>query len=146
MSALTGTVVLVRLALRRDRLRLPMWLGGLAALLALVAAANAETYATDVDRTAAATLLAGSPALRLMRGAAAGPSLGAIMSDGFWLLSVSAALMSGLGVIRHTRQNEETGRGEGTGRHQSARAPTSPRRCWSRWPPTSPLLDCSPWR
>jgi ABC-2 type transport system permease protein len=113
MSRLAGTTALVRLAVRRDRRRLPIWIAGLATLLAMQAAGNAETYPSEADRTAAATILAANPALRLLRGPAADASLGAlIMSDAFWILAVLTALMSSSSVIRHTRQDEETGRSE----------------------------------
>lgn len=113
MNGFAGTGALVRLALRRDRIRLPIWIGGLAALLAVQAAGTADTYPTEADRTAAAAVLATNPALRLLRGPAADASLGGmIVSDAFWILTVATALLSALAVVRHTRQNEETGRAE----------------------------------
>lgn len=113
MSASAGAGRLLWLALRRDRLRLPIWVGGLGALLTFQAAANAEEFPAAADRTAAAALLAANPALRMLRGGASDTSLGAlVMSDAFWILTVVVALMSALTVVRHTRENEETGRGE----------------------------------
>lgn len=113
MSASAGGGHLFRLALRRDRLRLPIWVGGLGALLTVQTAVNAEGFATAADRAAAAALLAANPALRMLRGGAADTSLGALaISDAFWILAVVVALMSALTVVRHTRENEETGRGE----------------------------------
>lgn len=113
MNALAGSARLVRLAACRDRVRLMVWLGGMSALLAAQTAVNAQTYATEADRVIAATLLAGNPALRMVRGAAADASLGAlVLSDSFWVLAVLTAMLSSSTVVRHTRQNEETGRGE----------------------------------
>lgn len=113
MTALAGSARLIRLAARRDRVRLMVWLGGMSALLAAQTAVNAQTYATEADRVVAASLIAGNPALRMVRGAAADASLGALaMSDSFWILAVLAAVLSSFTVVRHTRQNEETGRGE----------------------------------
>jgi ABC-2 type transport system permease protein len=59
-----------------------------------------------------AELFASTPALRIF-GVASGASEGATtMIRGYLLLAVLAALMSALSVVRHTRQNEETGRAE----------------------------------
>ena len=113
MSAFTGTLRLVRLALRRDRIQLPIWLVGMAAGLTASATAILDTYPTQADRVAAATLLANNPATLVLRGPAANASTGAlIMNDALWILGVLAALMSIFAVVRHTRQNEETGRAE----------------------------------
>lgn len=113
MSAVTGTATLVRLALRRERVRLPIWILAPAALATLQAGNIASTYPTQGDRVAAAQLLAANPGLRLLRGPAANSSLGALtFSDAFWILAVLAALMSVSVVVRHTRQDEETGRGD----------------------------------
>lgn len=113
MTAVTGTATLVRLALRRERVRLPIWILAPAALVALQAGNIASTYPTQGDRIAAAQLLAANPGLRLLRGPAANSSLGALtFSDAFWILAVLAALMSVSVVVRHTRQDEETGRGD----------------------------------
>lgn len=113
MNPLTGTATLLRLARRRERVRLPIWVVAPALLVALQAANIASTYPTGADRTAATELLAASPGLRLLRGPAAGASLGALtFSDAYWILAVLAALMSVSVVVRHTRQDEETGRGE----------------------------------
>ena len=113
MTAVTGTGTLIRLALRRERVRLPIWILAPAALVALQAGNIASTYPTQGDRVAAAQLLAANPGLRLLRGPAANSSLGALtFSDAFWILAVLAGLMSVSVVVRHTRQDEETGRDE----------------------------------
>lgn len=113
MSAFTGTLRLVRLALRRDRIQLPIWLSGMAAGLVASATTISGNYPALADRVAAATLLANNPATLVLRGAAANTSTGAlVMNDALWILGVLAALMSIFAVVRHTRQNEETGRTE----------------------------------
>lgn len=113
MSASTGTLRLLRLAGRRERVRIPVWIAGLSALLAAQAAGNAETYATQAERTSAAVVLAANPALRMLRGPAADTSAGALLaSDAFWILAILTALLSAFTVVRHTRHEEETGRGE----------------------------------
>jgi ABC-2 type transport system permease protein len=110
MNALTGTTVLIRLTLRRDRFRLAAYVVGLAALQAgMLAAKGLDPAAANVDEV---TAFAGTPALRIF-GIASGTSDGATMSiRGYFLLAVLAALLSVFAVVRNTRQNEETGRAE----------------------------------
>lgn len=110
MNALTGTTALTGLALRRDRFRLAAYVLGLAALMAgMLAASAARPHEALVEET---ELFASTPALRIF-GVASRVSAGAtMMIRAYVLLAVLAALMSTLAVVRHTRQNEETGRAE----------------------------------
>jgi ABC-2 type transport system permease protein len=112
MNTLTGTRTLIRLALRRDRLTLAAWLLVLAGLMAMftqMAAGNLPTHADVVRET---QFMAANPGMRLLS-LSAGASVGAYtMSRGFVTLAILAAVMSALTVVRHTRQNEETGRAE----------------------------------
>lgn len=117
----TGTGTLLRFALRRDRLRLPVWIGAL--LLATVATAGKlETlYPHAADRAAIAKTM-GSPAALAMTGprryvegylAPGHDGFGAMLGQqmiGF--VGVLIGLMSVLTVVRHTRDEEETGRAE----------------------------------
>lgn len=110
---MAGTRRLVRLALRRDRLQLSVWLLVLTGVLAASAAVTAGEYASAEDRVLAAQLIASSPALLLLRGPAADASTaGLIMADVAPIVAALAGLMSALAVVRHTRHNEETGRAE----------------------------------
>ncbi len=125
MSALTGTGSLTWLALRRDRFKVPAYVLGLALLMAgMLAGIGGRDRTALVDE---AELFASTPALRIF-GVASGASEGATtMIRGYLLLAVLAALMSALSVVRHTRQNEETGRAElvgaaVVGRHASLAA------------------------
>ena len=113
MTALSGTGALTMLALRRDRLKLSAYVCGEVALMAgMVAMWNADTHQALVEEI---ELFAGTPALRIF-GVVSGVSIGsAFMTRGYLLLAVLAALMSALAVVRHTRQNEETGRAEMVG-------------------------------
>ena len=78
----------------------------------MVAMWNADTHQALVEEI---ELFAGTPALRIF-GVVSGVSVGsAFMTRGYLLLAVLAALMSALAVVRHTRQNEETGRAEMVG-------------------------------
>jgi ABC-2 type transport system permease protein len=110
MKTLSGTGALAGLALRRDRFRLFAYVLGLGVLQAgMLAASAGQSRQALVEET---ELFAKTPALRIF-GVASGASAGATtMIRGYLLLAVLAALMSALSVVRHTRQNEETGRAE----------------------------------
>ena len=110
MSALTGTGSLTWLALRRDRFKFTAYVLGLALLtLGMLAGIGGQERQALVDE---AELFASTPALRIF-GVASGASEGATtMIRGYLLLAVLGALMSAFSVVRHTRQNEETGRAE----------------------------------
>lgn len=110
---IAGTARLVRLALRRDRAKLPIWLLGTTVLLAVSLSATREQYPTEADRLDVLRSAADSPALLLMRTAPTGAGTGALaMFQVLTPLAVLAGFMSTLAVVRHTRQNEETGRAE----------------------------------
>ena len=110
MNAFAGTASLTSLALRRDRFKLPAYVLGLSLLmLGLLAGIGGQDRKALADE---AELFASTPALRIF-GVASGATEGATtMIRGYLLLAVLAALMSALSVVRHTRQNEETGRAE----------------------------------
>jgi ABC-2 type transport system permease protein len=113
VTALTGTWRLVRLAVRRDRILLPVWLVVLIGLLAAIASTITALYTSEQERVLAAAFTAATPAARIFDGPASGTSLGAMtMVEAFGVLAILVALMSGQAVVRHTRQDEETGRAE----------------------------------
>ena len=113
MKEFTGTARLARLALRRDRVQLPVWILGLVVILALSVSSVIGLYPTEADRIALTIASANSPVGLMTNGLVSGASLGAAVSAQvlmFMLLGV--AVMSTFAVVRHTRQNEETGRAE----------------------------------
>ncbi|MFI6821061.1 ABC transporter permease [Micromonospora sp. NPDC050187] len=113
MSTLTGTGRLVRLVLRRDRVRLAFWVLGTPLLTAALAASVAGIYAGERDRITYATTAAASLVARAFNGPVAGPSMGSVVfAESYLTLAVLTALLSTFTVVRHTRQNEETGRSE----------------------------------
>lgn len=115
MMALTGATRLMRLVLRRDRLRLTVWLLAVSMFTVAVVASLAGLYADEESRQAVAATM-NSPAGLAMSGPAlylADYHYGAIMAHqmlGF--TAVLAAMMSILIVVRHTRSEEESGRAE----------------------------------
>src|SRR5262245_9117443 len=113
MTTLTGTAQLIRLALRRDRIQFPVWIVGMALLLAAGAAAVADEFPTEADRATALAGAGGLPAVLVMRGIPVGTNLGALVNfRNFLSMLVLFGLMSTFAIVRHTRQNEQTGRAE----------------------------------
>jgi ABC-2 type transport system permease protein len=113
MTEWTGTWRLVRHALRRDRVVLPVWITSVTGLSAAVVAAEVAMYATAAEREIGAAFGAENVFARIMDGPASGTTLGAIsMVESMVTLAIFVALMSAQAVVRHTRQDEETGRAE----------------------------------
>ncbi|MFD4003812.1 ABC transporter permease [Streptomyces rubiginosohelvolus] len=114
-AAFTGTGTLLRFSLRRDRVRMSVWLLALTLGTLATAAEYKTLYSTPEERSAAVSSM-DSPAALAMTGPrpylsdyTAGAMLGHQML-GF--MAVLVGLMSVLTVIRHTRDEEETGRAE----------------------------------
>ena len=116
-GALAGAGTLLRFALRRDRVRLPVWLTSLAVFNLFSALSFQQNYATPADREIAAETL-GTPAGLAMTGPrryleAPEYTLGVMHShEMIGYLALAVALLGILLVVRHTRQEEETGRVE----------------------------------
>lgn len=108
-----GTGQLLRLALRRDRVRTPIWVLALT-LTSAVTVPALEAVFTDAAGQQARTELVNNPAGVMMSGPIFGDgldSLGAMVANEISLtLLVATAIMSILLVVRHTRAEEEQGR------------------------------------
>ncbi|HEX6233298.1 MAG TPA: hypothetical protein VFZ63_09230 [Jiangellaceae bacterium] len=113
MSGFTGTVRLIRLAMRRDRITLPAWILGMAAFLAATTAMFADQYSKHPQLLEPDTgIVVENPGMRVL-GLVTGTSVGGYtLHRDALTLAVLAALMSVLAVVRHTRQAEELGREE----------------------------------
>ncbi|MEE6310170.1 anibiotic ABC transporter [Plantactinospora veratri] len=124
----TGTARLTRLALRRDRIQLPLWIVGTTVLASFTYTAVREQFPTEAARLTALRTAVDTPAILMLRNAPTGVSDGDMMAfQILTFLAVLAGFMSTLTVVRHTRQNEETGRTEMigsmvVGRHASLAA------------------------
>jgi ABC-2 type transport system permease protein len=111
----TGTAVLLRLMLRRDRVKLPSWILGITLFWLYYTRLVPSVYATEEDLRGISGLLEG-PMGRLFTGPAYG--FDQLTHDRFIVGAyglfalVLAALMSILLVVRHTRVEEQTGRAE----------------------------------
>jgi len=112
MTTLVGTGALVRLALRRDRILLPAWIGVFVLYAASSAGASIGLYPTVESRVALGTSSNANPSLLALYGWVFDPtSLGAISL--YKLVALGAAMVAVLTIIvtvRHTRAEEETGR------------------------------------
>ncbi|CAN5571446.1 exporter of polyketide antibiotics [soil metagenome] len=130
-TTLTGTQHLLGLVLRRDRVRLAIWVLALSGLTAISTAGVVNLYATPADLAGYAELVRGKAAMIVQSGPGHGldhPAVGAVLANEMSMWSViSVALMSIFMVTRHTRTEEETERAElvragPVGRHAAAAA------------------------
>jgi ABC-2 type transport system permease protein len=114
--ALAGTGTLLRFALRRDRIRLPVWIVALW-LSTVSSVSNFEsTYPEPADRAELADTL-DSPAMLALSGPehylSGDYNYGAMAAHQYiGFFAVLVGMMSVLTVVRHTRAEEETGRAE----------------------------------
>src|ERR1700734_2329610 len=112
-SNFSGTLGMLRLYLRRDRVVLPLWVLLLSLPLATVYVGSIEkVYPDQAARAGFAASIMASPAQRALYGQIYNDSLGAtgIWKAGMFHLLIAVAVI--LTVIRHTRADEETGRAE----------------------------------
>ncbi|GGO42668.1 ABC transporter permease [Streptomyces lasiicapitis] len=110
---LTGTRPLLRLALRRDRVLIPVWLVVIAMMVLSMPNTLKEVYGTAAQRADLMESLATNASLRALYGPVFDQSYGGLTA---WRVGtfagVLAAVMSLVIVVRHTREEEETGRQE----------------------------------
>jgi ABC-2 type transport system permease protein len=111
----TGTAILLRFDLRRDRRRLVIWVLALGGLTVYTAVGLGAIYPTAADRQGRAAVIS-NPAGVLLSGPGYGTgnyTLGAMIANELALtVLVAAAVMSIQLVVRHTRAEEESGRAE----------------------------------
>lgn len=113
MDSFVGTRRLIRLALRRDRIVLPVTL--VLAILMVVGSAPAliEAYSEYSEQLSYVVSSAPSVVGRVFQGTVQGVNLGSIMMAEVYIsAAVILAIMSIFIITRHTRHNEETGAGE----------------------------------
>src|SRR6185437_2130037 len=111
-SPLTGVPSLLRLALRRDRIRLSIWIAVLPLMMVYAPNAVKLAYPEDAQRLARVNLLK-TPAGMMLGGPMFGRNetdLGVMMANELVLtLIVAASILAITSVIRHTRAEEESG-------------------------------------
>lgn len=113
-SAVTGVGHLLRLVLRLDRLRLPLWLAGLGGTILASALAVPPLYDTPEKVAGYTQAVGATPVNYLMSGRqAALDTLGGIVANEIsQVAQLGVCLMVMFLVVRHTRAEEETGRAE----------------------------------
>jgi ABC-2 type transport system permease protein len=113
-DALAGSGTLLRLALRRDRVLLPVWMAALVLSCASSVQATVDLYPDQASRVAAARGLNDNPALVAFYGPIADVhQLGGVATFKLLLLGgVFLAMLCSVLVRRHTRVEEESGRAE----------------------------------
>ncbi len=110
-GSLTGVRELARLAFRRDRLVLPIWVYALTVIAASGGFGIKLVYKTLKDRLSIAASVHRDPALSFLYGQLHGSSLGAIVAWRYLsYAALGAGLMTTFLVVRHSRADEESGR------------------------------------
>ncbi|MEV7794945.1 ABC transporter permease [Streptomyces sp. NPDC087512] len=110
---LAGTGTLLRFALRRDRVMIPVWVGVTALMVLSMPGTIEGLYGTAADRAGLVRQMETNSSLRAMTGPVFADSLGGLTA---WRVGVYAAALAAvtslLIVVRHTRDEEESGRQE----------------------------------
>ncbi|GHH69428.1 ABC transporter membrane-spanning protein [Streptomyces sulfonofaciens] len=110
---LAGTGALLRLALRRDRVMLPAWVLIVGGVVATGSGALKTLYGTAAERAELARSMTANSSLRSLYGPVFSDSVGGLVAWRYGVFGAAlAGVMSMLVVIRHTREEEETGRQE----------------------------------
>ncbi|WP_406387173.1 ABC transporter permease [Streptomyces sp. NBC_00211] len=112
-NQLAGTGTLLRLAIRRDRVMMPVWIVLVAMMVLSLPASLESVYGMAAERARLLATMNTNGSLRALYGPAFGDSIGALTAwRGGVFAGVLAAIMSLVIVVRHTREEEETGRQE----------------------------------
>lgn len=113
-ESLTGTGTMVRLILRRDRWRLPVWLLAIVGLVYASASAAQGLYSTPEELRTYARTVESSPAAIIMSGppVALETTGGVAVFEVNFVAVIAVALMAIFMTVRHTRAEEEAGRTE----------------------------------
>ncbi|MGZ6804155.1 MAG: ABC transporter permease [Nocardioidaceae bacterium] len=114
MKGFEGTAALLRLAVRRDRVRLPFWVLGIGGITFGSGSAMGTSFPTQRAIDAYAASASSSAAIIAMSGPPLGlDTLAGIVLNKIELVTVvGVCLMAALTVVRHTRAEEEEGRTE----------------------------------
>lgn len=109
-----GTSTLVRLALRRDRVRLPLWTLGIVGVSAASAATVKSTYDTPAEIATYGPTAGASAASRITSGrqVALDTVEGIIANEITLIVTLGITLLVVFTVVRHTRAEEESGAAE----------------------------------
>ena len=110
-AALAGTAALISLALRRDRIFLPVWLYIFAGSIGSTGYSFRHLYTSLAERVSLTATVQHDPSVLALSGPVFGTSAGSLVA---WKVlvfaSAGAGLMGIFTVVRHTRDDEEQGR------------------------------------
>ncbi|MFF5185400.1 ABC transporter permease [Streptomyces sp. NPDC000345] len=113
MTTLVGTGTLLRFALRRDRLLIPVWVAVNTLMVLSMPNTLENLYGTPADRAGLLRQMDTNASLRALIGPVFDDSVGALTA---WRVGVYAGVLAAvtslLVVVRHTRDEEESGRQE----------------------------------
>ncbi|MEU4421796.1 ABC transporter permease [Actinoplanes sp. NPDC024001] len=111
---MTGTGTLLGFSLRRERIGLPLWIGGTGLLFLIQSVQSQNLYGTAEELAALRGTLGGNTAVIAMSGPVEllDSIGGEIVFEIFAFAAIIVALMNMFLVGRHTRGDEETGRAE----------------------------------
>lgn len=113
MKSFAGTWQLTKLALRLDRIKMPVWVLAISGLMFASVPAIEDLIGGQRELVSYVTTRVNSVASRVFGGTIDGPFLGEVLIAEMYLFTaVLIAFMSTLSMVRHTRQNEETNRSE----------------------------------
>lgn len=101
---------LIKLILRRDRIKLPVWIGVISLSLLSMIPVLQKTYGDEASINVLYQTFSVNPAGLFLVGPVDAPTFGALVTIEtllWWGLAI--AFMSTLLIVRHTRHNEETG-------------------------------------
>jgi len=112
VSAFAGTGALLRLAVRRDRIVLPVFVVLLVVVVAASASATVEVYPDEASRVQAAVAVNSTTSTLALYGPIHDvASVGAIATFKMGIMGgIAVAVLALFLVVRHTRAEEETGR------------------------------------
>lgn len=129
MTLFAGTWQLVRLALRRDRLRIPVWVLAIGGITYATAVSEEGLFQTQAAIDSYAALVGNSPVTVAFGGPPVGLDTiaGIIVYEASFMMILGVSLMAITMTSRHTRAEEESGRNELTratevGRHAGSAA------------------------
>ena len=129
VDGFAGTGALVRLALRRDRVRIPVWVLSVVGILYFSAASQPGLYKTQQQIDAYGHMVTQSAAAVAIAGPVTGMNTlaGIVMYETYLTVICAISIMAVLMISRHTRAEEESGRTEllratELGRHAGAAA------------------------
>lgn len=107
---MAGVGVFMRLILRRDRIKLPLWIAGFVGLLVAMAPLLKDLYSDPKSLEMLHTTFSVNPSVQFITGPMDTPTFGAFMTiETLIWWGVAIAFINTLLVVRHTRHNEEVG-------------------------------------